>query len=137
MASTAIQLVGWNHGGQDGGDPSLDTDPGLGTWQELHDAIAQIQAKGVKMIMFGKPIFADMSTEWYKNELHKYEATDPYGNKYESGGYSYSTPTQLAGINNRRRAIMDVCCQALSRRRHARVSEDACIQAHPVGSLMK
>ena len=37
---TAIQLVGWNHGGQDGGDPSLDTDPGLGTWQELHDAIA-------------------------------------------------------------------------------------------------
>jgi len=109
---TAIQLVGWNHGGQDGGDPSLDTDPGLGTWQELHTAIAQIQAKGVKMIMFGKPIFADMSTEWYRNELHKYEATDPYGNKYESGGYSYSTPTQLAGINNRRRAIMDVCCQA-------------------------
>lgn len=109
---TAIQLVGWNHGGQDGGDPSLDTDPALGTWQELHDAIAQTQARGVKMILFGKPIFADMSTEWYKKELYKYEATDPYGNKYESGGYSYTTPTQLAGINNRRRAIMDVCCQA-------------------------
>ena len=108
----AIQLVGWNHGGQDGGDPSLDTDPALGTWQELHDAIAQIQAKGVKMILFGKPVFADMSTEWYKKELYKYEATDPYGNKYESGGYSYTTPTQLAGINNRRRAIMDVCDQA-------------------------
>ena len=37
-----IQLVGWQHGGQDGGDPSEDTDPGLGTWQDLHDAIAQI-----------------------------------------------------------------------------------------------
>ncbi len=109
---TAIQLVGWNHGGQDGGDPSLDTDPGLGTWQELYDAIAQIQAKGVKMILFGKPIFADMSTEWYKKELYKYDAIDPYGNKYESGGYSYTTPTQLAGINNRRRAIMDVCSPA-------------------------
>lgn len=109
---TAIQLVGWNHGGQDGGDPSLETDPGLGTWRELYDAIAQIQAKGVKMILFGKPIFADMSTEWYKKELYKYEAIDPYGNKYESGGYSYSTPTQLAGINNRRRAIMDVCSPA-------------------------
>lgn len=106
---TAIQLVGWNKGGQDGGDPSLDTDPGLGTWQDLHDAIAQIQAKGVKMIMFGKPIFADMSTEYYKAELYKYEAVDPYGNKYESGGYAYTTPTQLAGINQRRRAIMDVC----------------------------
>ena len=108
---TAIQLVGWNRGGQDGGDPSLSTDPGLGTWNELHDAIAQIQARGIKMILFGKPVFADMSTDWYKEVLYRYEATDPYDNRYESGSYSYSTPTQLAGINNRRRAIMDVCCQ--------------------------
>ena len=108
---TAIQLVGWNHGGQDGGDPYLDTDPGLGTWEELHQAILYGRSKGVKIILFGKPIFADMSTEKYKKELYKYEAIDPYGNKYESGGYSYTTPTQLAGINNRRRAIMDVCSQ--------------------------
>jgi len=108
---TAIQLVGWNHGGQDGGDPSLDTDPGMGTWEELHQAVLHARSKGVKMILFGKPIFADMSTEFYKKELCKYEATDPYGNKYESGSYSYTTPTQLAGINNRRRAIMDVCSQ--------------------------
>ena len=105
----AIQLVGWNRGGQDGGDPSLDTDPALGSWQELHDAIAKIQSLGVKIILFGKPIFADMSTDYYKKELYKYEAVDMWGNKYESNGYSYTTPTQLAGINNRRRAIMDVC----------------------------
>ena len=109
---TAIQLVGWNHGGQDGGDPSLDTDPGMGTWEELHQAVLHARSKGVNMILFGKPIFADMSTEYYKKELYRYEATDPYGNKYESGGYSYTTPTQLAGINNRRRAIMDVCSKA-------------------------
>ena len=108
----AIQLVGWNIGGQDGGDPSLDTDPGLGTWQELHDSIQKIQARGVKMILFGKPVNADMSTQYYKKELYKYAATDPYGNNYESGSYSYTTPTQLAGINNRRRAIMDVCSPA-------------------------
>jgi hypothetical protein len=107
----AIQLVGWNRGGQDGGDPSLDTDPALGSWQELHEAIAKIQSLGVKMILFGKPIFADMSTDYYKKELYKYEAVDMWGNKYESNGYSYTTPTQLAGINNRRRAIMDVCSQ--------------------------
>jgi hypothetical protein len=108
---SAIQLVGWSKGGQDGGDPSLDTDPGLGTWQELHDAIAANQARGVKMILFGKPYFADLSTELYKKDLYRYASTDPYGNIYETGGYSYTTPTQLAGINNRRRAIMDVCCQ--------------------------
>lgn len=89
---SAIQLVAWNRGGQDGGDPSLDTDPALGTWQDLYDAIATIQTKGVKMILFGKPVFADMSTDYYKKELYKYEAVDMWGNKYESNGYSYTTP---------------------------------------------
>ncbi|HEX4031036.1 MAG TPA: hypothetical protein VHX20_11775 [Terracidiphilus sp.] len=109
---TAIQLVGWALGGQDGGDPCLDTDPGLGTWLELHQAILHARRKGVKIVLFGKPIWADMTTEWYKKELYKYDAIDPYGIPYETGGYSYTTPTQLAGINNRRRAIMDVQCQA-------------------------
>jgi len=109
---TAIQLVGWNHGGQDGGDPSQDTDPGLGTWQELHDAIAHAKSKGVKMILFGKLNWADLTTDWYKRELYKYAATDPYGIPYQTGGYSYTTPTQLAGINNRRRVILDISSPA-------------------------
>jgi hypothetical protein len=109
---TAIQLVGWNIGGQDGGDPRLDTDPGLGTWEELHQAILHARTKGVKMILFAKPVWADRTTDWCKTELYKYAATDPYGIPYEIGGYSYTTPTQLAAINNRRRFIMDVQCQA-------------------------
>ena len=109
---TAIQLVGWNRGGQDGGDPSLDTDPGLGTRDELHQAILHARNRGVKMIMFGKLYWADLTTEWYKKELYKYDTTDPYGIPYQTGGYSYTTPTQLTGIDNRRRAIMDVQCQA-------------------------
>lgn len=64
------------------------------------------------MILFGKPIWADLTTEFYKNELYQYECTDPYGIPYQQGGYSYRTPTQLAGINNRRRSVMDVNCQA-------------------------
>jgi hypothetical protein len=103
----AIQLVGWNEDGQDGGDPSQNTDPGLGTTQDLKTSIAQIQAMGVKMIMFGKLNWADKTKDWYKNELYKYAATDPYGIPYEHGGYTYYTPTQLAGINTRRRAVMD------------------------------
>jgi hypothetical protein len=109
---TAIQLVGWNIGGQDGGDPCLDTDPGLGTWEELHQAILHARSKGVKMILFAKPVWADRTTDWCKKELYKYAAIDPYGIPYEIGGYSYTTPTQLAAINNRRRFIMDVQCQA-------------------------
>lgn len=103
----AIQLVGWNLGGQDRGNPSQSTDPGLGTWQELHDAIAHIQAMGVNVILFGKFPWADMTTDWYRNELYKYATTDPYGLPYENPGYSYHTPTQLAGLNCRRFAVMD------------------------------
>jgi hypothetical protein len=107
---SAIQLVGWNNGGQDGGDPAQDTDPGLGTWQELHDAVAQIQAQGVKMILFAKLNWADKTTAWEQDELYKYACTDPSGKRYEQGGYSYFTPTQLAGINNHRRDVMDFNC---------------------------
>ncbi|HKU25236.1 MAG TPA: DUF6259 domain-containing protein [Candidatus Sulfotelmatobacter sp.] len=103
----AIQLVGWNRGGQDGGDPAQDTDPSLGTWQQLHDAIAKIQSMGVKIILFGKLNWADKTTPWYQTQLFKYATQDPYGIEYEQGGYSYYTPTQLAGINNHRRAVMD------------------------------
>ena len=103
----AVQLIGWNIGGQDRDDPSQDTDPNLGTWQEFHDAIAKVQSLGVNVILFGKLNWADLTTDWYKTELYKYEAKDPYGIRYEQGGYNYVTPTQLAGINTRRRAVMD------------------------------
>jgi hypothetical protein len=102
----AIQLVGWNRGGQDRGNPSLDTDPRLGTWQELHDAIAEVQAKGVKIVLFGKFNWADMTTSEYRRELYRCDVKDPYGIPYQQGGYSYDTPVQLAGINNRRFAVM-------------------------------
>ena len=103
----AVQLIGWNIGGQDRDDPSQDTDPNLGTWQEFHDAIAKVQSLGVNVILFGKLNWADLTTKWYKDELYRYEAKDPYGIRYEQGGYNYVTPTQLAGINTRRRAVMD------------------------------
>lgn len=103
----AVQLIGWNIGGQDRDDPSYDTDPNLGTWQEFHDSIAKVQSLGVNVILFGKLNFADMTTKWYKDELYKYEAKDPYGIPYWHGGYNYLTPTQLASINTRRRAVMD------------------------------
>jgi len=107
----AIQVVGWNRGGQDRGNPCLDTDPRLGTFQDLRDAIARVQAMGVKIILFAKFVWADKSTEWYQKELYRFAACDPYGEPYENPGYSYRTPTQFAGINNRRFAVMCPVCE--------------------------
>jgi hypothetical protein len=98
----AIQLVGWNNGGQDKNNPSHDTDPRLGSWQELKDAIAKIEAMGVHVILFNKYTWADRSTDWFRNELIKYACKDPYGDYHVNSGYRYQTPTQLADINTRR-----------------------------------
>ncbi len=105
----AIQLTGWQKGGQDGGNPSMAIDPELGTWQDLHHAIARIQAMGVKCVMFIKPQFADMSTAWYKRQLYRYCAEDPFGVPYTTGGFGYFTPPELANISHRPWAVMDTC----------------------------
>ncbi len=102
----AIQLVGWNSGGQDRGNPSHDTDPRLGTKEQLCEAIAQIQGMGVNIILFNKYTWSDITTEWFRKELIHDAAVDPYGDYYQYPGYRYQTPTQLAEINTRRFAVM-------------------------------
>lgn len=98
---TAVQLVGWNQGGQDRDNPSDNIDARLGTIADLKNAIAEIQRTGVHVVLFAKYAWADTTTEWYRNTLYKYMARDPYGDIYSWGGYRYQTPEQLGGINTR------------------------------------
>ena len=103
---SAIQLTGWNNGGQDRYNPTHNTDPRLGTWQELKDAIAECEKMGVHIVLFNKYTWADISTKWYRKELKRHAALDPYGDPYLHGGYQYYTYTQLDGVNTRRFAVM-------------------------------
>ncbi|MCL5995802.1 MAG: DUF6259 domain-containing protein [Chloroflexi bacterium] len=98
----AIQLVGWNDGGQDQGNPSHDPDARLGSFDELKEAIARIQAMGVKVILFAKFTWADRATEWFRKALVRYAIKDPYGDYYHYAGYQYQTATQLLDINTKR-----------------------------------
>jgi len=101
-AVKAIQLVGWNDGGQDQGNPSHNPDSRLGTWDELKEAIRKIQALGVKLILFSKFTWADRGTEWFRKELIRMAIKDPYGDYYMHPGYQYQTATQLLDINTKR-----------------------------------
>jgi hypothetical protein len=108
----AIQLTGWNLGGQDRGNPSHDIDPRLGTWEDLRTAIEENKKIGVYIVLFSKYTWADESQPWFKNELVKYAAKDPYGNYYRHPGYQYQTAVQLADINTRRLIPMCHVCPA-------------------------
>ena len=103
---TAIQLVGWNYGGQDQNNPCHDPDPRLGTFEELKQAIADCQKLGVKIILFAKFTWADIATERFRTELNRMAIRDPYGDYYQHPGYSYYTPTQIMSINTKRFAVM-------------------------------
>ena len=98
----AIQLVGWNDGGQDQGNPSHNPDPRLGTYDELKQAIGKIQDMGVKVILFAKFTWADRATKWFREELEELAIKDPYGDYYMHQGYQYQTVTQLLDINTKR-----------------------------------
>jgi hypothetical protein len=98
----AIQLVGWNDGGQDQGNPSHDPDPRLGTFTELKQAIAQCQALGVKIILFSKFTWSDRATDRFRGDLIRLAIKDPYGDYYLHPGYQYQTATQLLDINTKR-----------------------------------
>ena len=98
----ALQVTGWNLGGQDRNNPSHDPDPRLGTADELRAAIAAAQRLGVRIVLFSKFTWADRATPWYRETLHRHAIRDPHGDPYVSQGYRYDTPTQLADINTRR-----------------------------------
>ncbi len=99
---TAIQVVGWNDGGQDRGNPSHSFDKRLGTFEELQNAIKECQDLGVKIIMFAKFTWADRSDEWFRKELINDSVKDPYGDYYYYFGYQYQTNAQLLDIDTRR-----------------------------------
>ena len=98
----AIQLVGWNDGGQDRGNPSHDPDPRLGTFEELKTAIHAIRAMGIKLVLFAKFTWADESHPQFKAVYEPLAIKDPYGNYALHGGYQYQTLSQMADVNTRR-----------------------------------
>ena len=102
----AIQLTGWTMWGQDGYLPDHNIDPRLGSWDDLKKAIADIQAMGVKVVLYAKYQFADLTTDWYKNELHRLACHDWWGNRCEFEGYSYQSPAQMVNATVHREAMM-------------------------------
>jgi len=74
-----VMISGWHIGGHDRGYPYYTVDPRLGTWEELEAGVRACHDMGLKVSFFGNCQPIDMSTDWFKNELYKYQLQDPYG----------------------------------------------------------
>ena len=69
---TMILLFAWWEEGMDNGYPNYRPDPALGGADELKKAIKEINDMGGIVILYANGHIIDISTEYYKNEGHKY-----------------------------------------------------------------
>lgn len=102
----AIQLTGWHLGGQDQGVPGHDVDPRLGTFDQLKNAIAESQKIGVKILLFTKFTWIDLTSGLYEKTYRKFIARNVFDEPCLHPGYNYNTYTQLLGINTRRFGVL-------------------------------
>ncbi|MDR3217700.1 MAG: DUF6259 domain-containing protein [Dysgonamonadaceae bacterium] len=114
----AIQLTGWTRGGQDRGLPSHDLDPRLGTVDEFKRVIADANKKGIKILLFTKFTWVDMTADLYP-DWASHVAWNNQGDTCRHPGYNYNTYTQLLGINTRRFGIFCMMDKDLRIKLHA------------------
>ncbi len=128
----AIQLTGWTKGGQDRGLPSHDVDPRLGTAAELKKAIADASRKGVKILLFTKFTWADLTTDYHKQYLPDL-AWNAALDTCIHPGYNYNTYTQLEGVNTRRFGIF--CMASEDLRKKLRTEFQKCLDLGAPGMV--
>lgn len=92
-----LQIDGWDVGGIDRDYPIYQPDPRLGSADELRGAIAACREQGVEVLLFGNLQWAHLETDWWREELHRYAARDPFGHVRNSMGWEYHTLLGLAG----------------------------------------
>ena len=84
-----LQLIGWATGGQDGYEPFQDTDPLLGTREELAAAIREIEAMGIRVLLMCKFKWADQSAPGFAEKMEPFVLRDMRGHPVPFGGYAY------------------------------------------------
>lgn len=92
-----LQIDGWDVGGIDRAYPHYTPDPRLGSADDLRAAIAASREMGVETLLFANLQWANVETDWYRQELHRYAVQDPRGFARNSVGWEYHT---LLGLTN-------------------------------------
>ncbi len=129
-----LQLIGWAKDGQDGAEPYQDTDPRLGSREDLKKAVREIEALGVRVLLMCKFKWADQAIEEFREEIRPHTLKDIYGNDVQFPGYAYQTLTQQL-FGGSRRCGAGLCHSSAEYRKLALREFAKIVELEPSGIL--
>jgi len=94
----SVLICGWQVGGHDRGYPQYEPDPRLGTWEELEAGVRACHQMGLRVYFFANVQPADITTQWYRDELHRYIIMDRWGNPCYFHGWGMGTLSARLGV---------------------------------------
>jgi len=95
------ELIGWNSGGLERNYPLYVPEEKIGGNKEFKSLLKSIHARGDHCLVFNNYNILDKSTDWYRQELHKYMAQDEFGNQKIWMGWGESTLLARRSLNVR------------------------------------
>jgi hypothetical protein len=95
------ELIGWNNGGLERNYPLYIPEEKISGHTEFKNLLKSIAERGDHCIVFNNYNILDKSTDWYKQELHKYMAQDEFGNQGIWMGWGQSTLLARRSLNVR------------------------------------
>ena len=85
------ELIGWDNGGLERNYPLYIPEDKLGGREGFKTLLKSIKDRGDHCLVFMNYNVLDMSTDWYKKDLHKYMSQDQFGNQAIWMGWGEST----------------------------------------------
>jgi len=95
------ELIGWNNGGLERNYPLYVPEEKIGGHTGFKDLLKSIHERGDHCLVFNNYNILDKSTDWYKQELHKYMAQDEFGNQAIWMGWGEGTLLARRSLNVR------------------------------------
>ena len=95
------ELIGWNNGGLERNYPLYTPEEKIGGQTEFKNLLKSIKEREGHCLVFNNYNILDKSTDWFKEELHKYMAQDEFGNQGIWMGWGESTLLARRSLNVR------------------------------------
>ena len=96
------ELIGWDKGGLERNYPEYEPDAVFGGWEGYRKLVGAVHEQGGKLLTFVNYQVLDSTTEWYRNELHKYRRMDSFGQTENWMAWGESTLKAALGLDVRR-----------------------------------